>query len=91
MIDAVSIGASVSMTPAEVHALSGNGPVRLVTCPNGRIIAGTGAVGFVELVDGADLQVLMDEVKEKRAALATLALEAVPENPRANLYTFTRI
>lgn len=91
MIDEIAIGASASMTPVEADNLAGDGPVRLVTCPNGRVIGGVGAVGMLEHLVDSDLQQFMDDVKAKRAALAAAALEAPPSNPRSNLYTFTRI
>jgi hypothetical protein len=90
-IDNIQIGASVSMTPPEADALAGNGPVRLVTCPNGRIIGGMGAVGLIEHVDETDLVQFIAEVNAKRKALADAAAAPQPENPRANLYTFIRI
>ena len=91
MIDQVAIGASVSLTPVEADGLAGNGPVRLVTCPNGRVIGGVGAVGMIEHLTDTDLQAFVDDVKVKRSALSALALESLPDNPRATLYTFTRI
>ena len=91
MIDQVVIGASMSMTPVEADKLAGNGAVRLVTCSDGRVIGGMGAVGMLEHLTNTDLQAFIDEVKAKRAALAAAALVPPPDNPRANLYTFTRI
>ena len=91
MIDQVKVGASVSLTPVEADKLAGNGPVRLVTCPDGRVIGGVGAVGMIEHLTNTDLQAFIDEVKAKRSALAAAALVPPPDNPRANLYTFTRI
>lgn len=91
MIDQVAIGASVSVTPAEADKLAGEGPVRLVSCPNGKVIGGVGAVGLVEHLTDTDLQAFIDEVKSQRAALAAAALVAAPDNPRASLYTFIRI
>lgn len=91
MIDQVVIGASVSLTPVEADKLAGNGPVRLVTCPDGRVIGGIGAVGMIEHLTDTDLQAFIDEVRARRAVLATAALAAPPDNSRANLYTFTRI
>lgn len=91
MIDQAVIGARVSLTPVEADKLAGNGPVRLVTCPDGRVIGGMGAVGLIEHLKDTDLQAFIDEVKAKRAALAEAALVPSPGNPRASLYTFTRI
>lgn len=91
MLDKVKIGASVRMTPKEVHTLAGDGPVRLVSCPNGRIVGGMGPVGFVEHVGVTDLQAFIDEVKTRRAALAEVAAGPQPDNPRANLYEFIHI
>lgn len=90
MIENVQIGASVTMTPKEADALAGNGKVRLVTCPNGRVIGGVGSVGLVEHVGDTDLGQFIEEVNAKRKALADAAF-VIPENPRANLFTFTRI
>lgn len=91
MLSKVAIGASASMTPKEVDTLAGNGPVRLVTCANGRVVGGVGPIGFLEHVGASDLQAFMDEVKKKRAALAEIAAGPQPDNPRANLYTFIHI
>lgn len=91
MIDQVVIGASVSMTPKEANALCGDGPTRLVRCSDGRIIAGVGAVGFVEFVADADLSELMERVKTKRELLERKASEPEQANPRLDLYTFIRI
>lgn len=91
MIDQVVIGASVSLTPVEADKLAGNGPVRLVTCPDGRVVGGMGAVGLVEHLKDTDLQAFIDVVKARRAALATAALVPARDNPRASLITFTRI
>lgn len=91
MIDQVVIGARVSMTPVEADKLAGNGPVRLVTCPDGRVIGGMGAVGLVEHLGDTNLAALEAEIVNKRAALAEAALAPPPDNPRASLYTFTRI
>lgn len=91
MIDQVIVGAQVSMTPPEVDKLCGDGPVRLVTCTDGRVVGGVGPVGLVEHVGVTDLQAFMDEVKARRATLAALAAGPQPDNPRANLYTFVRI
>ncbi|MFA7269935.1 MAG: hypothetical protein WC073_11370 [Sterolibacterium sp.] len=91
MIDQAATGASVSMTPQEVLKLTGMGSVRLVTCPDGRVIGGMGCVGLVEHVGDTDLQAFIDEVKAKHAALVVLADAPPPDNPRANLYTFTKI
>ena len=91
MLDRVVIGAAVSMTPVEVDKLAGDGPVRLVTCENGRVVGGMGAVGLVEHMGITDLQAFMDEVKAKRAKLAEIAAGPQPDNPRANLYSFIRI
>ena len=79
------------MTPKEVDAFAGNGPVRLVTCANGQVIGGMGAVGLVEHVGDTDLTAFIEEVKAKRAKLAEIADGPQPDNPRANLYTFIRI
>lgn len=91
MLENVILGARVSMTPPEADKLAGNGPVRLVTCADGRVIGGAGSVGLVEHVGVTDLQAFIDEVKAKRKALAELAAGPQPDNPRANLFTFTRI
>ena len=90
-IDKAAIGASVSMTPPEVDKLCGNGGARLVTCPNGLVVGGVGAVGFVEHTTVTDMQQFIDEINAKRADLAKIAAGPQPENPRANLYTFIRI
>ena len=91
MLSTVVVGAKVSMTPKEADGFVGDGPVRLVTCPDGRVVGGMGAVGLVEHVGDTDLQAFIDEVKVKRAALAELAAAPQPDNPRANLFSFTRI
>ena len=91
MIEQAVIGASVSLTPPEADSLAGDGPVRLVTCPDGRVIGGMGSVGLVEHLIDTDLQAFMDEIKAKRADLKELAQAQQPENPRANLFSFTRI
>ena len=91
MLTNVVIGAQVSMTPKEADGLAGNGPVRLVTCANGRVVGGMGAVGFVEHIADTDLQAFMAEVRAKREALFALANGPQPDNSRANLFTFTRI
>ena len=44
MLENVILGARVSMTPPEADKLAGNGPVRLVTCADGRVIGGAGSV-----------------------------------------------
>lgn len=91
MIDQVVIGARVSMTPKEADALCGAGPARLVRCPDGRIIAGVGSVGFSEFTGDIALADIMASVKTQRELLAEKASETEPENPRNNLYTFVRI
>jgi hypothetical protein len=91
MLERVLIGASVTMTPKEVDGLAGNGPVRLVTCADGRVIGGIGSVGLVEHVGVTDLVKFIDEVNAKRAELARIAAGQQPENLRSNLYTFTKI
>lgn len=91
MLTNVILGAQVSMTPKEADGFAGNGPVRLVTCPDGRVVGGMGSVGLVEHAGVTDMQALMDEVKAKRVALSELAAGPQPDNPRANLFTFTRI
>ena len=64
MIDQVVVGASVSMTPQEVLKLTEPGAVRLVTCPNGRVIGGMGLVGMVEHTGVTDILAFMDEVSQ---------------------------
>ena len=91
MIDDAAIGASVSMTPQEVLKLTGDSKVRLVTCPDGRVMGGMGMVGFLEHVGNTDLQSFMSEIAAKRANLEVLSAAPAPANPRANLYTFTKI
>lgn len=91
MLDMVTIGAQVSMTPKEVDALCGDGVVRLVTCPNGRVIGGVGPVGLAEHTSATDLLAFVELIKSKREELARLAAAPQPDNPRANLYTFVRI
>jgi len=91
MIDRVVIGASVSMTPPGVDKLCGNGGIRLVTCVDGRVVGGFGSVGFLEHAGTTDLAAFMAEIAAQRAKLAEIAAGPQPDNPRANLYTFTRI
>lgn len=91
MLDKVVLGASVSLTAKEADALCGDGPIRLVTCANGRVVGGIGQVGLVEHVRETDLDAFMAEIKAKRAELKTAADRPASENPRANLFTFTRI
>lgn len=91
MIDRAAIGASVTMTPQEVHKLVGDEHVRLVTCPNGRIVGGVGAVGLVEHMGDSNLTALIEEIAAKRAALKLLAEAPPSDNPRSSLYTFIRI
>ena len=89
-INGVVIGASVTMTAKEVEALCGNGSIRLVTCQNGRVVGGMGAVGFVEHFGVTDMRKFIEEIEAKRNELAKLAA-VVTDNPRMTLYTFTRI
>ena len=91
MLSRVTLCAQVSMTPKEADGFAGDGPVRLVTCADGRVVGGMGSVGLVEHVGVTDLQAFMDEVKAKRAELKKLADGPQPDNPRANLFTFTKI
>ncbi len=91
MLSKVVLGARVSMTPKEADGFAGDGPVRLVTCADGRVIGGVGSVGLVEHVGVTDIQAFMDEVKAKRAELSAIAAGPQPDNPRANLFTFTKI
>jgi hypothetical protein len=88
---AVQPGAQVTMTAAEVEALAGDGPVRLVTGKDGRVFAGFGQVGLVEHFGETDLQALIDLAKEKRDGLRLAASAPPAENPRANLFTFAKI
>jgi hypothetical protein len=90
MIDQVAIGASVSMTPQEVLKLA-DGPVRLVTCPDGQVVGGSGVVGFVKHHSNTNLTEFMAEIESKRVELVALAAAPPPDNPRASLYTFIRI
>ena len=91
MLTQVKVGASVTLTPKEADGCAGDGDVRLVTCPNGRIVAGIGQVGLVEHTSETNLNELMRLVKAKRDELAKLAAEQQPTNVRENLYTFTKI
>lgn len=91
MIDQVAQGAQVAMTPPEVEQLCGNGPIRLVTCPNGRVMGGFGVVGLAEHVRDTDLTQFIAGINAKRAELTKLAAGPQPANPRESLYTFTKI
>jgi len=91
MIDDAAIGASVSMTPLEVLKLTGDGTVRLVTCPDGRVMGGMGVVGFIQHITSTDLQSFTDQIKAKLDDLKVLAAAPQPDNLHANLYTFTKI
>lgn len=91
MLDKVVLGATVSLTPKEADGYAGNGPVRLVTCADGRVVGGVGEVGLLEHHGATDLDAFVAEVKERRAALSTLASGPQPDNSRSNLFTFTRI
>lgn len=90
-VEMVVHGGNVAMTVHEVDALAGNGPVRLVTCANGRVIGGMGSVGLIEHVGITDLEGFIAEVKAKRAEIAERAKQPMPANPRSVLYEFTRI
>lgn len=91
MLSAVKTGARVAMTPREVDALAGNGPVRIVTCDNGCVMAGTGQVGFIEHLCETDLAQMIELVKAKRAELSDRAKQPNGGNPQANLYEFVKI
>jgi len=58
---------------------------------DGRVIGGMGVVGFVEHAGVTDIQVFLDEINTKYAALASSANAPQPDNPRSNLYTFIKI
>jgi hypothetical protein len=91
MLSKINVGASVSMTAVEADKFAGTGPVRLVTCPNGRVIGGIGVVGLIEHGGDTDLQAFVDEVKAARAALAALSAGPQPSNPRENMFSFIKI
>lgn len=91
MLSKIVLGARVSLTPKEADAFAGDGPIRLVTCADGRVVGGVGSVGLVEHVGMTDLQAFMAEINTKRAELSGLAAGPQPENLRANLFTFTKI
>lgn len=90
MLSQVTVGASVTMTAVEADKFAA-GLIRLVTCPDGRVIGGVGPVGLVEHTGDTDLGAFVDEVKAKRAALSELAAGPQPSNPRENLFTFIKI
>jgi ACT domain-containing protein len=71
--------------------LTGDGTVRLVSCPDGRVMGGMGAVGFIQHINNTDLQAFIDQIKAKRAELEVSVAAPQPDNPRSNLYTFTKI
>ncbi|MDA8260586.1 MAG: hypothetical protein M0Z99_33965 [Betaproteobacteria bacterium] len=91
MLDTVNKGASVTMTAVEANKFAGDGTVRLVTCPDGRVIGGVGQVGMVEHAGDTDVVAFVEEVKAKRKELADRATGPQPSNPRENLFTFIKI
>lgn len=91
MADTIATGARRALTPQEADGLAGDGPVRLVTCDNGRIIGGVGAVGLLEHVGDTDLEAFVAQVKAARDDLKNQATATAGGKPRDNLFEFIAI
>ena len=91
MADTIATGARRALTAQEADALAGDGPVRLVTCANGRVIGGVGAVGLLEHTGDTDLVAFTAQVQTLRDNLKMLAADSAGAAPRASLFEFISI